>query len=131
MKKELDILRKMLNEAGLKSNEEFYRNPYNRVAIHKENPRAFLTVDRKKIPRFPVCDKNHNYSVPIVKRSLMSAQRLERTHGPEKYKSIIEKLNAILQSLSNKATLKPAKHGISGTVQNILAGTRTLGKLGE
>ncbi|MCK5021135.1 MAG: hypothetical protein KAS32_29260 [Candidatus Peribacteraceae bacterium] len=131
MKNEINELLKLIHEAGLKTNEEFYRNPYNRMAIHKENPKAFLMVDKKKVPRFPVCDKDHNYSMPVIKRSLIAAKRMERRHGVDKYKDIIGKLNVILQSLSNKALLKPTKYTATSSVQDILSRTKSLGKLGE
>lgn len=129
MDKELNELTEILNEAGIKTNSQFFKNRKNRLRLYKSNPDAFLTVSKNGTPVFPVRDQYNAMSLSVLKRTLGNAKRLYRQTECPRYKEFIDKIELYLKTIENKALIIPIGYKVNGDLQDILDKSRDLGSL--
>lgn len=126
---ELKILNKIIHEAGLLSDAEFFKNHRNRRRLHATNNKGFLKVNRKGVPVFPVVNQYGGMSISVLKRSMAAAKRLHKKTGDTEYVDIMDQLKVYLKSVENKTYHLPINYKINGQLKHILKKTRDLGSL--
>jgi len=126
---ELNKLNKILHEAGLVSDSEFFRNKKNRKRMYAADRKSFLAVNKKGVPVFPVRNQYGGMSISVLKRSMITAKRLHKKTGNSKYDDIINQLKVYMKTVENKTFHLPINYEINGQLKKILKKTRDLGSL--
>lgn len=122
---ELKFLGDLIRECGLCGDLEFLKSVSNRKALQQTYPDAFLSVDKRGIPVFPVRGQFGSLSFSVLKKSLMNARRLRNQTGDPKYDKIIDSLNNEVKKAKAKISNKMQVYRVNSKIFSLLKNDKT------